>query len=89
MQHAQELESVRRIVRSTLDHHGASSESRCQEKILVRDGFYCGRCFTCEGYRAIWFIEEHVVKFYGPEGGYLCKISTDDSESERDWRRVA
>jgi hypothetical protein len=89
MHHARELDSVRQIVRTTFDRYHEDCETECEEKILVRDGFYCGRCFTRAGYRAVWFIEEHIVKFYGPDGGFLCGCSTQPVQDVEPQRRVA
>ena len=62
MQHAQLLERVRHIVRTKFTDLGVPSLEEFCETILVRDGYYCGRCFICGDYKAVWFIEEQLLK---------------------------
>lgn len=62
MQHAQLLERVRQMVKEKFTEQGIASLDDFCETILVRDGHYCGRCFTSGDLRAIWFIEEGVLK---------------------------
>jgi hypothetical protein len=71
MQHAQLLAIVRQQVRTTFTAQGVQDLDDCCETILIRDGFYCGRCFACDSHRAIWFVEENLVKFYGADGEFL------------------
>ena len=89
MHHAQHLEAVRRIVRHAFQTFGVGLEEQLVEKILIRDGFYCGRCFTSGGVRAVWFIEEHQVKFYGQDGGFLGACSSFELEGTGSARMVA
>ncbi|WP_040770071.1 hypothetical protein [Novipirellula maiorica] len=42
------------------------------ESLLIRDGFFCGRCFRTEAYRAVWFIEEDELKIYSNSGSLEC-----------------
>jgi hypothetical protein len=67
MPHAQAVERVREIVRSAFAVHGLTSSDEFTESILIRDGYYCGRSFSCGGMRAVWFIEENLLKFFGRE----------------------
>ncbi len=71
MQHAQLLDLVRRHVRATFATQGVQDLDDCCETILIRDGFYCGRCFACDNHRAIWFVEEKVIKYYGADNEFL------------------
>lgn len=90
MHHAQQLEHVRKIVCKVLQDHGVDTTARpMSERILIRDGFYCGRRFSCAGFRALWFIEEKTLKFYGPEGHYLTTVSADLPSDSRADRQVA
>lgn len=75
MQHAQILESVRQHVQASFVDQGVDDVEDCCETILIRDGFYCGRCFACDSHRAIWFVEEKVIKFYGPDGEFITSKS--------------
>lgn len=78
MRHAELLDLVRQHVRSTFQTEGVENVDDCCETILVRDGFYCGRRFVCDSLRAIWFLEEQVIKFYGSEGKFLYSRATTD-----------
>lgn len=78
MLHAQQVETVRQLVRQTFQAHGAASEAII-EKILIRDGFYCGRCFSCDSMRAVWFIEENSVKFYHRDGSFLFACAPEQA----------
>ena len=50
------------------DSSSATSSPIRSESILIRDGFYCGRRFDLGSHRAVWFLEEDVVKIYSQEG---------------------
>jgi hypothetical protein len=89
MHHAQQLDAVRRIVQSTFEQHSGRQADEITEKILVRDGFYCGRCFNFSDYRAVWFVEEGQVKFYGPDGYFFCACAHGSAGSPEPLRRVA
>lgn len=78
MQHAQLLETVRQRVRATFAAQGVEDVDDCCETILIRDGFYCGRCFACDNHRAIWFVEESAIKFYGEDGEFLTSHSIEE-----------
>jgi len=81
MQHSDQLEAVRNLVRETMQSAGVTGLDDCFEKILLRDGYYCGRSFSCGGHRAVWFIEEQTVKFYSPDGGFRCASSVEPKEA--------
>ena len=78
MKHAQLIELVRQRVRTTFKAQGVEDIDDCCETILIRDGFYCGRCFACDGHRAIWFVEDSIVKFYGADGDFLTSQSIEE-----------
>ena len=78
MQHTQLLDAVRHHVRQTFQSQGSEDLADWCETILIRDGFYCGRCFTCHDQRAIWFVEERVIKFYGTGGEFVSSLSTNE-----------
>lgn len=62
------MHTVRQQIRGTFAQLGASTDHAIEETILIRDGFYCGRRFECDGLHAIWFLEENQVKYYGRDG---------------------
>jgi hypothetical protein len=88
MQHAEQLETVRKMVRQTMQAEGVQGFDEYFEQVLLRDEFYCGRSFCCEGLRAVWFIEEHTIKYYGPDGGFLYAYSVEPSGAD-EFRRAA
>jgi len=77
MQHVDWLERTRRLVSETFVAHGADPNEECYETLLVRNGFYCGRCFSLNDLRAVWFAEENVIKFYGRNGEFLRSLAVD------------
>ncbi len=90
MQHATLLDKVRELVSQTFVAHDLADASDYCETLLVREGFYCGRCFTCDTMRAVWFAEEDVVKFYGADGEFLKAESlTATSDLTADGRQAA
>jgi hypothetical protein len=72
MLHAAQMHEVRSLVEQTFHGMGADPASTPLESILVRDGYYCGRRFDCDGMQAVWFIEENEIKFYGRDGSVQC-----------------
>ena len=83
MQHACLLDQVRETVRATFTAQGLSSLEDFCETILIRDGFYCGRSFTCGGLRAVWFVEENVLKFFSQSSGLLFSQPACPDEQTR------
>lgn len=87
MQHTLQLEAIRAVVLHAFAEY-TSAEAEFFETVLIRDGFYCGRCFTCDKVRAVWFAEENIVKFYGQDGQFLDSRSVDGDANEN-WRQQA
>jgi hypothetical protein len=87
-----EPHTVRQSIRETLWALGASPDARLGESLLIREGNYCGHRFQCDGYEAVWFIEEEQVKFYGPTGAVLEAVEVPElltARSKRPIRRAA
>jgi hypothetical protein len=72
IRHATPMLEIRRLVEQTFRGLGADPDSTLLESILVRDGYYCGRRFDCDGMQAVWFAEENEIKFYGRDGRVQC-----------------
>lgn len=87
MQHVDWLERTRRLVSETFAAHGADPDEECYETLLVRNGFYCGRCFALNDFRAVWFAEENVIKFFGRNGEFLQSIAVDRAVDPNHRRR--
>lgn len=62
---------------------GVEALDDCCETILIRDGFYCGRRFSVGDHRAIWFLEEEVIKFFGTDGEFLCSQETSEFQQRK------
>jgi hypothetical protein len=39
-----------------------------QETMLIRQGCYCGKRLSSQGFSGIWFVEEGQIKLLGPDG---------------------
>jgi hypothetical protein len=68
MQNDRQTKEVREHVHQVFLQHGVDKDALIEEAILIRDGFYCGRCFECESLQAIWFVEEDQLKIYNEQG---------------------
>ncbi len=88
MQHTQQLEVIRNVVSRAFAEYSGSETEFC-ETVLIRDGFYCGRCFTSAAIRAIWFAEESLVKFYGKDGQFLESRQLSGGTEDHVWRQQA
>lgn len=71
MLHAGVLERVRQSVKDIFISQGLEHLDEICETILIRDGFYCGRSFTAGNLRAVWFLEENVVKYFHHQRGLV------------------
>lgn len=77
MHYAHLTEQIRRCARSRMESLGAEPKAEMIETILIRDGHYCGRRFECDGFCAVWFVEENQVKFYERDGGVAAAHSVN------------
>lgn len=83
MLHAQLLERVRETVRGMFAAQGITSFEGFSESILIRGGYYCGRSFACGGMRAVWFVEENLLKFFGRDNSLLsCQAAVEENQPE-------
>ena len=83
MGHSTTMEHIRRTILESLRQFGAAGEDY-QETILIRNGFYCGRRFACDGLEAVWFAEENQVKFFGRDGSLIETRSMSTPAARRD-----
>jgi hypothetical protein len=88
MSHSLQLERIRHFVQQTFVQFSADASSNVRETILVQNGYYCGRRFTCNELQAVWFVEEGELKFYGPDGTVL-KVTETDALARDDGRAAA
>jgi hypothetical protein len=87
MMQSARLERIRQLVEETFDELAQDATAPVRETILVQNGHYCGRRFTCGRLQAIWFVEEGELKFYG-EDGSVFKMTTSDAAAD-DEKRAA
>ncbi len=85
MHYAHLTEEIRQHARRRLEGLGADPHAELVETILIRDGYYCGRRFACDGFNAVWFVEENQVKFQHRDGRVMTTCSVGDllTESRR------
>ena len=74
---------VRELVLRTVPDFGVCDTTPSAETLLLRDGYYCGRCFKFEGVRAIWLSEANQVKFYTDGGRWLATIELEEASPRR------
>jgi len=68
-------DSLRNTFGGQLQLSQADMEERMRETLLVRNGIYCARRFTIDGYTLTWFVEENQIKLTGPDGKLLLASS--------------
>lgn len=68
-------DSVRDLIQRTFRKLGADSQQSLLETILIRDGHFCGRRYSCEDRCAVWFVEENEIKFYDLNGSVVKTMS--------------
>jgi hypothetical protein len=59
-----------------LADQGVVSADGIRETLLIRDGFYCGRKFSMEGYSLVWFVEEDQIKVFDKENALILSTPT-------------
>jgi hypothetical protein len=58
------LDELRQLVIKAFAEPGVPDAEDCFEAILIREGFYVGRQFRCEGVRAVWLSDADMVRFF-------------------------
>ncbi len=87
MHYAHLTEEVRQHTRRRLEALGAAPGAELIETILIRDGYYCGRRFECDGFSAVWFVEENELKVHHRDGSVSASYTVDKLLHEQ--RRAA
>ena len=82
MNHAQLTLHVRQVVHQALHRHGAPSDVDPNESILIQDGYYFGRRFTCDSLQAIWLLEDNQIRLTDDEGSLLEEFLVDQSPND-------
>ncbi|MBW3598815.1 MAG: hypothetical protein KY475_16255 [Planctomycetes bacterium] len=83
MQYAHLTEEVRHHTRRRLEVLGADADAEMVETILIRDGYFCGRRFECDGFTAVWFVEENELKIHDRDGRVHAAVAIDDLVQHR------
>ncbi len=89
MDHILPLEQIRSLIRRTFVEFGGAVDQTPREAVLIRDGFYCGQRFEADGLHAIWFSEEHQVKFYDRAGAMVRVVHLDRTDRSPDQGHTA
>jgi len=74
MHHAQH---IRKLVSETFIRLGVAASPLLEETVLIRNGYFCGRRYHCNGFHAIWFVEENQVKVFDQQGTISEVFSAD------------
>ena len=64
-------ESLRDLVRRTLDDFGLAAAQPIGESFLTLAGYYVGREFRFTGVRAVWMASHGQIKLYADHGKVL------------------
>ena len=73
------LDQIRSLICRTFAEFGGAMDRMPREAVLIRDGYFCGRRFEADGLHAVWFTEEHEIKFYDRTGAMVrvAELSTE------------
>jgi len=63
---------------------GAISEE-IRETLLVRQGCYCGKRLSSQGFSGIWFVEEAQIKLLGPDGHSYGTLPISSFLQQAEW----
>jgi hypothetical protein len=75
--------SIQQLVISGFEELGVTDPHAFVHTILLRDRFYAGQRFQCDGVEAVCRAEENVLQFYGPEGQLLKTVTLGDEQAIR------
>lgn len=68
-------ESIYQRVISGFEELGASDPLSLTHRILLRERFFLGHRFACEGFEAICDAEDGILEFYSQDGVLLKTVS--------------
>jgi hypothetical protein len=71
-------ESIRDLVRRTLQELGQADAQPIGESLLTLAGYYVGREFKFVGVRAVWMASQGQIKFYGDDGRVLRAVEVGE-----------
>jgi hypothetical protein len=83
------LEQIRALICRTFAELGGTADRMPRETVLIRDGYFCGRRFEADGLHAVWFTEEHEIKFYNRGGAMVRVVGLAVEDLSPDLRKAA
>lgn len=89
MEHVLPLDQIRSLICRTLAEFGGTTDRMPRETVLIRDGYFCGRRFEADGLHAVWFTEEHEIKFYDRAGAVVRVVELAAPSLSADQRKAA
>ena len=81
--HETHVQTVRQLTMQTLTELGSLSVAPPRETLLIRDGNYFGQRFERDDFRAVWFVEENQLKFYGPDGLVIKSVQPFPNQDQK------
>jgi hypothetical protein len=76
-------ESLRDLVRRTLDDLGLANAQPIGESLLTLAGYYVGREFRFNGVRAVWMASLGQIKFYADDGAVLRVVDLGEKSQRK------
>jgi hypothetical protein len=77
------VESIRNLVRRTLEELGLVDAQPTGETLLTVGGYYVGREFKFAGVRAVWMASPGQLKFYGDDGEVLRVVQVGEGQQAK------
>jgi hypothetical protein len=71
-------ETIRDLVRRTLQELGLADAKPIGESLLTLAGYYVGREFKFTGVRAVWIASQGQIKFFADEGRVLRVVEVGE-----------
>jgi hypothetical protein len=76
-------ESLRDLIRRTLDDLGLANAQPIGESLLTRADYYVGREFRFTGVRAVWMASQGQIKFYADDGAVLRVVDLGEPQQTK------
>lgn len=62
---------------------GATDPTSTIRTVLLKDRYFVGHRFRCEGFQAVWLAGGSVVEFYDEKGTLLKTVSVEAPEEKK------
>ena len=83
------LDQIRSLICQIFAELGGAMDRMPRETVLIRDGYFCGRRFEADGLHAVWFTEEHEIKFYDRAGAMVRAVALSLEQLAPNQRKAA